>query len=96
MENEVLFDAYDITKTAQNKVALIYQQTGQCPVDLALNMNSDNIKVTIDTRTAGVPETDCTVTGTIQDVRFPIRYLNEQTLVFYHVPDSDPWRCTGS
>ncbi len=96
MENEVLFDAYDITKTAQNKVALIYQQTGQCPVDLALNMNSDNIKVTIDTRTAGVPETDCTVTGTIQDVRFPIRYLNEQTLVFYHVPDSDHWRCTSS
>lgn len=96
MENEVLFDAYDITKTAQNKVALIYQQTGQCPVDLALNMNSDNIKVTIDTRTAGVPETDCTVTGTIQDVRFPIRYLNEQTLVFYHVPYSDHWRCTSS
>ena len=34
--NEVLFDAYDITKTAQNQVALAYQQTGECPTQLPI------------------------------------------------------------
>jgi len=34
--------------------------------------------------------------ATIQNVTFPIRYLNEQTLVFYHIPDSDNWDCTSS
>ncbi len=95
-ENEVLFDAYDITKTAQNKVALIYQKTGRCPVDLPTDMSDRKIKVTIDTQIPGIANTDCAVTGTIQNVRFPIRYLNEQTLVFYHLPDSDVWRCTSS
>lgn len=95
-ENEVLFDAYDITKTAQNKVALAYQKTGRCPVDLPIDMGNNKIKVTVATQAAGVPETDCTVTGTIQNVHFPLRYLNGQTLVFYHLPDSDNWRCTSS
>ncbi len=95
-ENEVLFDAYDITKTAQNKVALIYQQTGRCPTDMPIETPDNKIKVTIDTQAAGVRETDCVVTGTIQNVRFPLRYLNDQTLVFYHLPDSDNWRCTSS
>lgn len=94
--NEVLFDAYDTVKTAQNRVALIYQQTGQCPVDLPLTMGSQQIRIDIDTKAAGVAKTDCAVIATIQNVTFPIRYLNDQTLVFYHLSDSDDWRCMSS
>ncbi len=94
--NEVLFDAYDIAKNAQNRVALIYQQTGQCPVNLPLSTEQQQIHMHVDTQAAGVTETDCAVVATIQNVTFPIRYLNEQTLVFYHIPDSDNWDCTSS
>ena len=94
--NEVLFDAYDIAKNAQNRVALIYQQTGQCPVNLPLSTEQQQIRMHVDTQAAGVTETDCAVVATIQNVTFPIRYLNEQTLVFYHIPDSDNWDCTSS
>ncbi|MDN5890860.1 MAG: DUF2628 domain-containing protein [Psychrobacter sp.] len=94
--NEVLFNAYDITKTTQNRVAVIYQQTEQCPVDLPFDIEDPQIKVRIDTQVPGVPKTDCAVVGTIQNVKFPQRYLNEQTVVFYHVKDSDSWQCTSS
>lgn len=94
--NEVLFDAYDTVKTAQNRVALIYQQTGQCPIDLPLTTGTDQIQLDIDTKAAGVPKTDCAVIATIQNVKFPIRYLNDQTLVFYHLSGSDNWECMSS
>jgi hypothetical protein len=94
--NEVLFDAYDIAKNAQNRVALIYQQTGQCPVNLPLSTEQQQIRMHVDTQAAGVLETDCAVVATIQNVTFPLRYLNEQTLVFYHIPDNDNWDCTSS
>jgi hypothetical protein len=94
--NEVLFDAYDTAKTVQNRVALIYQQTGQCPMNLPIDTGTQQIRIDIDKEAAGVVETDCAVIATIQNVQFPIRYLNQQTLVFYHVPDSDSWSCTSS
>ena len=94
--NEVLFNAYDITKTTQNRVAVIYQQTGQCPVDLPFNIDDPQVLVRIDTQVPGVPKTDCAVIGTIHNVKFPLRYLNEQTMVFYHVKDSNSWQCTSS
>ena len=94
--NEVLFDAYDTAKTVQNRVALIYQQTGQCPMNLPIDTGTQQIRIDIDKEAAGVVETDCAVIATIQNVQFPIRYLNQQTLVFYHVPDSDSWNCTSS
>lgn len=94
--NEVLFDAYDTAKTAQNRVALIYQQTGQCPIHLPIDKGTQQIRIDIDKKAAGVVETDCAVIATIQNVQFPIRYLNQQTLVFYHVPDSDIWSCMSS
>lgn len=94
--NEVLFDAYDTAKTAQNRVALIYQQTGQCPITLPLDIDTQQVNIDIDTKVAGVAETDCAVIATIQDVKFPIRYLNNQTLIFYHVSGSDNWGCMSS
>lgn len=95
-ENEVLFDTYDTAKTAQNRVALSYRQTGQCPLKLPLDMGTQQVNIAVDTKAAGVTNTDCAVIATIQNVKFPLRYLNEQTLVFYHLPDSDNWRCTTS
>lgn len=95
-ENEVLFNTYDITKTTQNRVALIYQQTGQCPVDLLSNIDDEQVRVHVQTQIPGTPESDCAVVGTIQNVTFPLRYLNEQTVVFYHVVNSDNWQCTSS
>ena len=93
--NEVVFDAYDTVKTTQNRVALIYQKTGECPVDLPLDMETEQVSIDINTTTAGV-ETDCAVIAMIQNIKFPIRYLNDQTLVFYHVPDSENWSCMTS
>ncbi|WP_367108885.1 DUF2628 domain-containing protein [uncultured Psychrobacter sp.] len=94
-ENEVLFNAYDIAKTTQNRVALRYQQTGACPTDLPLNFDEQQVRVRITTQAAGA-ETDCAVVATIQNVHFPIRYLNDHMLVFYHQPSSDNWQCISS
>lgn len=94
--NEVLFDTYDIAKTTQNRVALIYQQTGQCPTKLSLNNQTEQVRIEIADKAAGVTETDCAVIATIQNITFPIRYLNDQTLIFYHVLGGDNWRCTSS
>lgn len=94
--NEVLFDAYDSAKTAQNRVALTYQQTGQCPINLAINTGTQQVRIDIDNKAAGVVETDCAVIATIQNVKFPIRYLNGHNLVFYHVPGGDNWECISS
>ena len=95
-ENEVLFDTYDTAKTAQNGVALTYRQTGQCPTSLPIDTGTEHVRIDIDTAAAGVTETDCAVIATIQHIKFPLRYLNDQTLVFYHIPDSDNWACTSS
>ena len=95
-ENAVLFDTYYIAKNAQNRVALIYQQTGKCPVNLPLSAADQQVRMHIDTKAAGVTKTDCAVIATIQNVPFPVRYLNDQTLVFYHLPNSDSWACTSS
>lgn len=95
-ENEVLFDAYDIAKNAQNRVALIYQKTGECPTNLPLSADAQQVRMHIDTQIEGVPITDCAVVATVQNVKFPTRYLNDQTLVFYHNPDNDSWSCISS
>lgn len=95
-ENEVLFNTYDIAKTTQNKVALLYQQTRQCPVDLPLDIDEQQVRIKISTQAVGAPKTDCAVLATIQKVKFPIRYLNDQTLMFYHNVDDNSWRCTSS
>ena len=95
-ENEVLFDAYDTVKTTQNNVALEYRQAGQCPLNMPIDTDSEQVRIEIKDSAAGVAQTDCAVIATIQNVQFPIRYLNDQTLVFYHLPNSDNWECISS
>ena len=77
-------------------MALIYQQTGQCPVNLPLSTEDQQVRMHIAVQAPGVTNTDCAIIATIQNVSFPVRYLNDQTLVFYHLPDSDDWACTSS
>lgn len=95
-ENEVLFNTYDTAKTTQNKVALLYAQTGQCPTDLSSAVDEPQVRIQIVTEAAGAANTDCAIIATIQKVRFPLRYLNDNTLVFYHEIESDSWQCTTS
>lgn len=95
-EREILFDTYDIAKNAQNRVALIYEQTGKCPVDLPLSTDAQQLRMHIGSEAYGVPNTDCAVVATVEGVAFPTRYLNGKTLVFYHNPSTDSWRCISS
>ena len=95
-EREVLFDAYDIAKNAQTRVAIIYQQTGSCPVGLPLSTDAQQVTMHVSDQADGAPVTDCAVIATVKDAKFPIRYLNGQTLVFYHEATSDNWQCVSS
>ncbi|WP_352337110.1 DUF2628 domain-containing protein [Psychrobacter sp. 16-MNA-CIBAN-0192] len=95
-EREVLFDAYDIAKNAQTRVALIYEQTGNCPVNLPLSTDAQQVTMHVSNQADGAPVTDCAVIATVRNVQFPTRYLNGQTLVFYHEATSDNWQCVSS
>ena len=70
--------------------------TGACPINLPLSTDDQQVRMHIDTQVDGVTATDCAVVATVQNVKFPTRYLNDQTLVFYHVPDNDSWSCISS
>lgn len=84
-EQTILFEAYDIAKNAQKRVDVIYQQTGGCPVDFPINTDDLSVRLQVAKSAPGTPETtDCAVIATVQDVAFPNRYLNGQTLVLYH------------
>lgn len=95
-ENEVLFDAYDSAKTAQNRVAIIYEQTGRCPDALPIASTNKNIQVRMATASDKVFASNCAVIATIQNVQFPIHYLNGETLAFYLDSKDNNWRCTSS
>lgn len=95
-ENELLFDAYDIAKTAQNKVAILYDQTGRCPEVLPIQNDNKRIEVRMATSSDKVFESKCAVIATIQNAAFPIHYLNGETLAFYINDADDSWRCTSS
>ena len=95
-EREVLFNAYDIAKNAQTRVALIYEQTGSCPIDLPLSTDAQQVTMHVSNQAEGVPMTDCAVIATVRGAQFPTRYLNGQTLVFYHEATSDNWQCVSS
>ncbi|GAA0317927.1 hypothetical protein GCM10009129_14290 [Psychrobacter aestuarii] len=95
-EREVLFDAYNVTQSAQSRVALIYEQTGRCPTNLPLGTDLQKVRMHITQEVAGVAATDCAVVATVREVQFPIRYLNGKTMVFYHQPSTGNWRCISS
>lgn len=95
-EQEVLYEAYDITYNAQRRVDLIYQQQGRCPVNLPLTTAEQRVTLKVATEAPGVPkDSDCMVVATVQGVHFPNRYLNNQTMVMYRQPSGN-WGCVSS
>lgn len=95
-ETEILFDAYYTTKMAQDEVEDVYQQNGQCPVSLPLTSDNEQVRLHLTAQMQGVADNDCAVVGTMQNIKFPTRYLNDQTFVFYHNLDNDNWECVSS
>ena len=95
-ENAVVFDAYDIGKTAQNKVAILYEQTSRCPTELPVTTEHDQINIRMATQVDGITVSDCAIITTIENVQFPIRYLDQQKFIFYHDKADNSWRCMTS
>ncbi|MGL5252529.1 MAG: DUF2628 domain-containing protein [Moraxella sp.] len=98
--NETLFDVYDIVQGAQARVEAIYQATGQCPVNTPLSTDNQKVVLKVLTQAEGIPPSShCMVQATVQDVPFPNRWLNGQTLVMYRSSDQKSlqnWGCMTS
>lgn len=95
-ENAVVFDAYDSGKTTQNKVAILYDQTNRCPTQLPIMTENRQVQVRMATQADGIASSDCAIISTIQNVQFPIRYLDQQKFIFYHNKDDNSWYCITS
>lgn len=95
-EQALIFDAYNVAKNAQIRVAQIYEQSQSCPVNLPLSANEQKVVMTVANQVAGIKNSDCAVVATVLGAQFPTRYLNGKTLVFYHDLDSDNWQCVSS
>ena len=97
----LLYEVYNITKGAKNRVELIYQQTGQCPVGLPLTTDDQKVRLSVSTQASGVTQSPCMVVATVQNVPFPNRYLNGQTMIMYRLNESETampaqWGCITS
>lgn len=95
-EQKVVYEAYDIAYNAQKRVELIYQQQGQCPINLPLSTEGQRVTLKLAKTAPGIPtESDCALIATVQGVNYPNRYLNNQTLVMYR-QDNGVWGCMSS
>lgn len=97
--NEVLFEVYDIVQNAQNRVEVIYQATGQCPVNTPFSTDNQKVTLKVLTQADGIPATShCMVQATVQGITFPNRWLNGQTLTLYRISDNQQsnWGCITS
>ncbi len=95
-ENAVIFDAYDIGKNAQNKAAILYEKTGRCPTNLSMDTDNEKVTIRMAAQLDEIATSDCAIVATIQNVQFPIRYLDKQKFIFYHNKTDGNWRCTTS
>lgn len=98
--NETLFEVYDIVQSAQNRVEVIYQATGQCPINTPLSTDNQKVRLKILTQADGIPsDSHCMVQATVQGIPFPNRWLNGQTLTMYRLGDTKAnasWHCMTS
>lgn len=85
----LIYEVYNITKGAKTRVELIYQQTGSCPVGLPLTTDDQKVHLYVTTKAEGIPASTCMVVATVQNVPFPNRYLNGQTMIMYRIADTD-------
>lgn len=98
--NEVLFETLDIVQNVQNRVESIYQATGQCPINTPFNANHHNIRLTILTTSEKIATTSpCIIQATVENIEFPNRWLNGQTLIMYRISSEKQdgrWACITS
>lgn len=97
-EQEVIFESYRTVNAIQKRVALIYEQTGSCPVGMPVT--TDNQKVSVEVvGSLTYVKTDCAVVATVLRANYPVRYLNGRNLTMYHTADAtgkSAWRCQTS
>lgn len=97
-EQQTIYDSHRMARAVQQRVALIYEKTGSCPVGMPVT--ADNQKVLIEV-VGSLPyvKTDCAIVATVSKAGYPVRYLNGRNLTLYHVQDTDGkslWRCQTS
>lgn len=97
-EQETIHDSHIMARAVQQRVALIYEQTGKCPVGMPVT--ADNQKVSLEiVDSLPYAKTDCAVVATVSGARYPVRYLNGRNLTLYRTVDTDGkslWRCQTS
>lgn len=98
-EQSLIYDSYQTVSYAKQRVESIYKMKG-CPIGLPLTTDIQKVSLQVVGQVEGV-QTDCAVVLTIKKARFPIRYLNGQTLVLYRLPSQANnadgiWRCQSS
>lgn len=98
--NDVLFETFDIVKTMQNRVESVYQTTGECPIHTPFHADNPHIRLKVLTKSEKVSEkTPCLIEATVNDIAFPNRWLNGQTLIMYRTSfdkTNDRWTCITS
>lgn len=97
-EQAITEDIYLATNRAKLQVANIYAEHG-CPVghtaDLSQEVKGAKVQLRVVDEVLGT-KADCAVVTTVVGVGYPVRYLREQSLVFYHEKDGERWRCQSS
>lgn len=94
-EQDIVYEVYDVTRYAQQRVNLMYERVGHCPTEFPLSSVDQRVHLQVRTAASGVSNSDCVIVATVRDVPFPNRYLNGQTLVLYHKGEGQ-WGCVTS
>lgn len=94
-EQEVIFESYRTVNAIAKRVALIYEQTGECPVGMPVSSDNQRVSVAV---VASLPyaKTDCAVVATVSGASYPVRYLNGRNLTIYRQMSDGVWRCQTS
>lgn len=97
-EDAIVYQSYQALSHARTRVEGIYQAQGSCPVGLSLAADEQPMSMTVLDRAEGV-DSDCVILLTIEKARYPVRYLNGQTMFLYRLKGTDEagvWRCQSS
>lgn len=97
-EQQTIYDAHRTAWAVQQRVALIYEQTGSCPVNMPVTTDHQKVSLNVVGSLTYV-NTDCAVVATVSGATYPVRYLNGRNLTLYHTHDNKGkslWRCQTS
>lgn len=97
-EQALAQDIYLATNRIKLQIAKTYADSG-CPVghaaDLSKEVKGAEVQLRVVNEVLGT-KTDCAVVATVTSIGYPVRYLHQQSLVFYHVQGEQKWRCQSS